>query len=331
MSWLASFALTVFHTVYWFVTAAKSICGFRSEPRPLIAHRHKLPSHVAVLLVTPDSIENIEVTEGLMVESVEKAVTWCRAVGISRLTVFDRQGILAKSTLDIRERLRSLLGVPPEDAADSDIEFPLTPPPSDDSDSRPISPDSDYYRHNFSVATIKFTDGEKGQRRAQGSRTAVRHRRSARKESCASPLTLHLVSRQSGKPAISRAVNDIIRKQLKKTSRKGPNGVQLDCRSALFEDTLNELLEGPDGFPPPDLMLVHRISAECADLPMELYGFPPWQIRLTEFHYSRHSETYWAPWKRHIDDAHCALKPLEEIEFRRALDEFAAAEMRLGK
>jgi undecaprenyl pyrophosphate synthase len=37
---------------------------------------------------------------------------------------------------------------------------------------------------------------------------------------------------------------------------------------------------GESGLPAPDLMIVH--STSCEHRPLELHGFPPWQIRLTE-------------------------------------------------
>lgn len=53
---------------------------------------------------------------------------------------------------------------------------------------------------------------------------------------------------------------------------------------------------------------------------------------LVHAHHSLHSrdesvEIWWRRWRH----PHSAGKPLNEIEFRRALDTYAAAEMRLGK
>ena len=43
-------------------------------------------------------------------------------------------------------------------------------------------------------------------------------------------------------------------------------------------------LPGKYGFTGPDLMIIHNIIPQkrSRDV-LELYGFPPWQIRLTEF------------------------------------------------
>ena len=43
------------------------------------------------------------------------------------------------------------------------------------------------------------------------------------------------------------------------------------------------LCAGPYGLPSPDLMIVHRTApAGQMRWPVELGGFPPWQMRLTE-------------------------------------------------
>jgi len=74
-------------------------------------------------------------------------------------------------------------------------------------------------------------------------------------------------------------------------------------------------------------MLVHRIHASNTS-ELELHGFPPWQIRLTEFDENKPLDLTWHRWAHHTRSAG---RPLDETEFRRALDTYAAAEMRLGK
>lgn len=51
----------------------------------------------------------------------------------------------------------------------------------------------------------------------------------------------------------------------------------------LFSWDVGEL-----GFPEPDLMIVHQVSPSHPRKPLELYGFPPWQIRLTEIRYANY-------------------------------------------
>lgn len=95
MSSLASFALHVLHFVYWCFITARSVWN-RSEiapPLPLTANRTKLPTHIALVLATGEDVD-AQLQEEAMLESVEKAVAWCRAAGIGRLTVYDRHGML---------------------------------------------------------------------------------------------------------------------------------------------------------------------------------------------------------------------------------------------
>ena len=104
---------------------------------------------------------------------------------------------------------------------------------------------------------------------------------------------------------------------------------------------------GDRGFPSPDFMIIHDIfpSLRRRKRPLELHGFPPWQITLTEFQcvffdfllpgphttpYSDCSE-YSAislPW---VGTSSRDPEPLSEVSFRRGLDEFAGAQMRFGK
>lgn len=47
---------------------------------------------------------------------------------------------------------------------------------------------------------------------------------------------------------------------------------------------LTVFLIGEHGFPPPELMIVHHITPHRSPKSvLELHGFPPWQVSLTEF------------------------------------------------
>jgi dehydrodolichyl diphosphate syntase complex subunit NUS1 len=63
----------------------------RRKPKHLAAERTKLPSHLALILVTSEEIV-AETTEKSFVECIARAVTWCQAVGISQLSVYDCEG-----------------------------------------------------------------------------------------------------------------------------------------------------------------------------------------------------------------------------------------------
>ncbi len=146
-----------------------------------------------------------------MLDNVEEVVSWCRAAGIKKLTVYDRggalssisihigarkkqrgrslltlfycgcSGVLSSLSLDIRKRL-----VAPVDSSsgcanvESEIEYPLTPPLSDDAESRPVSPDENS-QHRAEVTTINLTENlQAGKRRRVSGRNGVKRRRSQR-------------------------------------------------------------------------------------------------------------------------------------------------------
>ncbi|KAH9837211.1 uncharacterized protein C8Q71DRAFT_757185 [Rhodofomes roseus] len=327
MSWLASFTLAAFHAVYWLVTIAKRLLTIADQPLPLAAARQKLPSHLALLLVT-DHRHNSDATEDSMIESVERAVTWCRAAGIDRLTVYDREGLLSTLSLDIRKRLVKRPATPSTDSdLETEIEFPLTPPSSDDSDSRPLSPDSEVTPCKLKVTTVQIPGhAEKGKRKALGVKSTTRRRRPTLGEPTPTSFTLHILSRKSGKPAIAEVANALLRRRSvdRSSSRMDKN----DRQPASLETEVTSLLQGDGGFPEPDLMIVHHMVASSTNDLLELHGFPPWQIRLTEFDDYKPMDIWWRGWGH---QRRTAGRPLDEIEFRKALDTYAAAEMRLGK
>ncbi|PCH33694.1 hypothetical protein WOLCODRAFT_160272 [Wolfiporia cocos MD-104 SS10] len=326
MSWLATLALAILHAVYWLVITAKSICRTWSATQPLNKQRKQIPRHLALTLVAGHHAQN-KAAESLMAESLERAVAWCRVIGIHRLTVYDREGTLAHLSPRLRERLYKLFDTTSTDSAsDSEIEYPLTPPPSDDSDSRPLSPNDKW--HKLSVTTIELTS--KKQRKSSVSKNGVRRRRTSRRDSTTPPFTLHIVSRESGKPAVSQIANEILRRRLREGTRDASGSDSFEASPASLEQELDAMLEGKDGFPSPDLMIVHEIFPGRKRLPLELHGFPPWQIRLTEFYHDSQSGAS-NPWAHSAIPKYSSGRPLDEETFSRALDTYAAAEMRLGK
>ncbi|KZT72837.1 hypothetical protein DAEQUDRAFT_754878 [Daedalea quercina L-15889] len=320
MFWLASLALTIFHVVHWLVTAARRFLTIAEQPQPLVAQRQKLPSHLALLLIADRRCDK-DAVEDTLVESVERAATWCRAAGISRLTVYDREGLLSTLSLDIRKHLMKCTATPSTDSdVETEIEYPLTPPSSDDSDSRPLSPDSEVTPFKLNVTSVHISGhAGKSRRRSLGVKFTTRRRRAAVSDPMPAPFTLHILSRRSGKPAIAEVANALLRRR----SAGGPSRSQTP-----LEVELGSSLEGDGGFPEPDLILVHHLHPSHTSDLLELHGFPPWQIRLTEFGQLEPIDTWWRRWRRPQGGAGL---PLNEIEFRRALDTYAAAEMRLGK
>ncbi|PIL31890.1 hypothetical protein GSI_06594 [Ganoderma sinense ZZ0214-1] len=328
MSWLATLVLSLLHVLYKLVLAFKSLSThFLQEPLPLASQRSKVPSHLALNLISNPE-EDEEGNEKYMLNSVENVATWCQVVGIRRLTVYDHDGILANCSLDIRQRvLPSSQGRQLDDSpVEHDIQYPPTPPPSDDAESRPLSPHSASSIPKLSVTTIRQpSHTPKSKQRASLSRGMAKRRRANKNEEKVeeSPFTLHVVSYKSGKPAIAAAASTLLHDA---RDTKISEFVSI-ASMRLAIQRLNDILEGEYGFPSPDLMIVHRKPpAGQLRAPVESAGFPPWQLHLTEIYWTTYPRTRsW--WPRRLPEA----TSLEEVEFRRALDEYAGAQMRLGK
>lgn len=86
--------LWVVHFFYSLFLAILSIRSryFRATPRPLTATRSKLPSHLALVLVSQEPDLCISDAEEAILRCTEKAIACCRVAGIRRLSVYDRQG-----------------------------------------------------------------------------------------------------------------------------------------------------------------------------------------------------------------------------------------------
>ncbi|KDQ63601.1 hypothetical protein JAAARDRAFT_29624 [Jaapia argillacea MUCL 33604] len=324
MSWLAYSCLLVLHFLYSIFTFIRAFLdNFRDIPHPLSHPRSQIPSHLALVLV-PDDDTDHETAEDCLIESVERAAEWARKVGIRRLTVYDRLGMLSRSAQHIRNKLSIPAKTVVPDSSESELEYPLTPPLSDEADSRPVSPEYEARDVNLAVTTVCLPDPQRLKTAPKKSSVKRRNQKKITSEQ-SPPLTLHFLSRGSSKPALA----SIARSHLRTQSRYPTTSQSLD-NFHLSQQELNSTLEGEQGFPSPDLLIVHRISpAKHNQIPLELHGFPPWQIRLTEFHHEPPTSPWNWSWLRTSSDPICT--PLDEVEFRRALDEYNRAEMRLGK
>ncbi|KAF8632636.1 hypothetical protein AX15_001835 [Amanita polypyramis BW_CC] len=213
-------------------------------------------------------------------------------------------GVLLHCASRIEQRIQNESSE--SDSSASDIEYPLTPPPSDCADSRPLSP-----APNLShVITIEIP-------RNISNKLSVRKRRSHNCEgSAAKPLTLCIISRNSAKPAIAAAARTFLQAEKQRTTEP-----QSRAPPEITEDMLSMSLECKNVLSSPDFMIVYPINPCDGNLPVELHGFPPWHIRLTEIHYRRSRER-----PRKINSF-----VLDEIAFREALDEYETAEFRFGK
>jgi len=314
---LVSLCLRILHFCYYLVVSLSNLWESfnRRQPQHLTAKRTKIPSHLALLLVVSEGIDT-ETVENTFVESVVRVVTWCRAVGIRQLTVYDSQGVAVRCSQSIRMRL--IADRPPcEDDTDSEVEYPLTPPPSDTSESRPLSPDLD---GQPGVVIVEVAELQASKSRKPTRQWNVLKRRKQKYNTTpAMPLTLNLVSRELSKPAIALVAHSYVR-----TLRRIPRETEADLEFELSTDELGSTLEGRHGLPCPEFMIVHHISQTRNIQPsLELHGFPPWQIQLTELYHNKPPKSNWS--------SSASPSLLEEVEFRAALDEFASAEFRLGK
>ncbi|KAI0348562.1 hypothetical protein BDW22DRAFT_1350799 [Trametopsis cervina] len=325
MSWLASIVLYLIHTFYAITNIATSLREqyFAREPLPLAAERKKVPNHLAILLASDvDTVS--ESFEQDILQNVEKVVEWCRQVGITRLTFYDRHGILSSLSFELRTRLFKA-GSTAATTSESELEYPLTPPLSDDSpsSSRSLSPNQ-HIAPKLSVNNLKLGDSP---RKRKSSGRSVAKRRVSRKTSTdsISPFTLHIISRNSGKAAIAGAANSFVREHQGHCSGTAPRDFKLTVND------LKTVMESESGFPPPELMLIHHITP-CTQPKhvLELFGFPPWQVSLTEMHYTRYPSSWWTQTLFGSGRTDQYI-PVDETDIRRALDQYAGAEMRLGK
>lgn len=319
----------------------------RRQPRPLGTKRRKLPGHLAVLLSHdkfPGKTKN-ELPEAL--ESVRRLALWCRIAGIRVLSVYDDEGLLLNSWERVHDVLQELNAVVTVSVSGDKIvtesrinapklRAPLTPPLSKSgslASFRSSSPDYQDYQKPTSlrhgneilplVATFTIT----------GSRVDESKKRQPviSSEPATSPgtLTIHILSRDSGKPHFSNVTREIA----KSTMQEHAAGQSI---TPVTPELLSSLLGDPKrsgGWPSPDLLLIHTpaTSRKAPLSPLEFEGFPPWQMDLTEITYippqipqTEFLRQFWTLPKQFPGS-------IGERAFRAALDEYDGAEMRFGK
>lgn len=310
MAVLAFLFLRLIHAFYS-IAVFTSSCWKRFNfiaPLPLTATRRRIPKHLAVIFV-PDHDIHPDITHACLLESVYRTIDWCRELGIEKVTLYDSEGLLQASATTIRHHIAQ----PCE--ATVEHEYPPTPPLSEP-DSRPVSPEDIPEMNPYTVISLPQVESKVGRRR----HTAARNSHG--------PMTLYLISSSSSKQAITAAARSICKLELSH-SKVSTEKFKLSVAE------LGQRLEGKDGLPPPDFMIVHPMSpSKYNRTPLELHGFPPWQTRLTEIYHNRHIKRHaaWITWilPQRFYSARWPV-PLTEMEFREALDEFAGAEMRFGK
>ncbi|KAI6008223.1 hypothetical protein F5J12DRAFT_905292 [Pisolithus orientalis] len=310
----------------------------QQQPSAPNVHRNKVPMHLCLNLVGSNEFTSEEV-EAAFLECLQRTTRWCREVGIAVLTVYDRDAYLVATSFPIR--CPCLLEMPGEDSCESEVEYPLTPPLSEPSISRSQSPESAKLHQGLAVITFKTPFSGRLHKRRH---VAVRRRPKSEpwrrapsnyfssqiiedSTSRLNSLTIHMASRSSGKPAIACAARSLLKGYVQ--NRGAAGGVPPENRVfQLSSSELGPLLEG--FLPPPDLMIVHSIGKTKSPAPpLEIHGFPPWQIMLTEFDYTRPEDLG----ESKLPDAESPCTPMliSETAFRRALDEYADAQFRLGR
>jgi len=329
MALVVRLALWVLHLSYSLFLAVLSVRSryFRPAPRSLTATRNKTPSHLALVLASQEPDLCVSEAQEAFLRCTEKAIACCRAVGIRCLSVYDRLGILIERFDVVHERLESCLPPTPDKHSLADAVFPLTPPLSDDSD---VSDDC-YFKGKSCIKTICAGDTTDRLRKWGRNRPRIQ-RHYTHGPSSSETFTLHLVSRETGKPTIAAITDSLLRRT---ADELRCNTVTTDGDAEVFTLSVTDLqaiLEGDRGYGPPDLMIVHNVTVpKRQSTPLELHSFPPWQVRLTEIHHDGFSG-FWDRWIRaKLFRRGKAWMILSEMDFCRALDEYSGAEFRLGK
>jgi len=324
MALLSRLALRVLHFFYFLFLAIWSLRNhyFRRAPRSLTATRSKTPSHLALVLVVPESDLCASEAREAFLRCTEKAIACCRAAGIRRLSVYDRLGILLEAPQQVSERLEKCL--PPAPAQDR---LYLTRRHSDGSG---VS-NGGHHEETSCIKTICVGDTTDKLRKRNRGRPRIQYHLS-HKLSNSETFTLHFVSRDTGKPAIAAIADNLLSRATEGLRR---SAVSANGNAGVFKVTVADLqtiLEGDRGYDPPDLMIVHHVTLPRRQFtPLELYSFPPWQVRLTEIHHDGLSAFRESLLKARLRRRPEKWMVLRELDFRRALDEYSTAEFRLGK
>ncbi|KJA29445.1 hypothetical protein HYPSUDRAFT_520085 [Hypholoma sublateritium FD-334 SS-4] len=156
MSIIYVLALHILHLFYALILRINSLTKryFTSPPQQLSATRRRVPKHLAIVFAINPSIP-VEFSREALTESVVNAVEWCRTIGIKKLTVYEEHDTLSKCTQALCERLP--VQDHEVDFSESEVDYPLTPPPSDHSESRPISP-SDIPRSCTPITKLRISE-----------------------------------------------------------------------------------------------------------------------------------------------------------------------------
>ena len=91
-------------------------------------------------------------------------------------------------------------------------------------------------------------------------------------------LKVQLASLPSGKETMASVANSLLFAACHSVHSKAGSK-----HASVSVQELQDILEGDGGLDAPDLMIVHHVTCPARQRPpLEMYGFPPWQTRLTE-------------------------------------------------
>ncbi|KAK7468841.1 hypothetical protein VKT23_003342 [Stygiomarasmius scandens] len=314
--------LLILHVLYSIAVFSISLWRrlWKHAPLPLNAPRQRIPKHLAILFV-PDSEIDIKTTEQRLLESCERAVKCCQDVGIEQLTLYDSEGIFMRCSDSIRGLVTTNPSLKDLQPINPVINYPPTPPLSDYSKSRSLSPEG----FASSFPSVKITGIAASQ-----SRSRQRKTQALSEDDDSKLLRINIVSREASKPFLTEVARHLA------WSERREQKINSDYSTfQLSVPVLEKYLEGRNGLSPPDFMIIHPVHpSKYNRLPMELHGFPPWQIRLTEIYRNKLRKQYRSRlmWFLPADIFSAVLSSsLTEWEFREALDQYAGAEMRLGR
>lgn len=280
MSAIYTCLLYLIHLVYAIQLRLNSLKKRFLAPPPqhLAAPRRRLPKHLAIVFAIDPTVPADAAREALT-KSVMNAVEWCRIAGIRKLTVYEENGTstyplfwravgsrpadtLAKCSQALCERLP--VQEHEGDSSESDIDYPLTPPPSDHSESRPLSP-ADTPRYYAPLIKLRISE-KVSQKHMEQKKLHKRRVQSQRRHfsggvqaparwltECSiaetpaesvqkSDLLLCMISAEASKPTIAAVASALAERERARVTRTPSAGTATPFK--LSVDDLDQLLEG---------------------------------------------------------------------------------------
>ncbi|GAA6022680.1 hypothetical protein JCM10207_008579 [Rhodosporidiobolus poonsookiae] len=228
------------------------------------------------------------------VKQLRLLITWCTQLGIDTLSVYDETGLLTHHARHIAAQL-GLEVVQLDGKAEGEMEGLVT--------LRRREERGKGAQGTMQSCTERKETAVDDAESAGSSATLVDSPPSpslSLTASSAPGVTLNLLSRAAGRPQLARVAQAL-----------AVGRMALKPETELTGEAVAEVIDAlPLG--EPDLLFV------LGGPYLRLQGFPPWQLKLSEMYH--HSSPSWLP-----------PPPLTYDIFRRALDLFGRAEMRLGR